>query len=302
MAQTGTNNQIKKTTLKVVVPEDLKGALQLLADERNITLIGVTPLDFIRVCEASTDHMIISIANQKGGAAKTTTAVNLAAGLVLEGYKVLLLDMDPQTNTTQVFLHPNVEVELEQSLYSSLIHYSPITPLIRKTALENLDFVPAHIRMSGVDLELANVYDNRGARLRRALNGIDDRYDYIIIDNPPALGLLTVNSFVASDRLLIPVSTGFFALTGLVQLLETVEMVKQTQLNPSLDIVGVLCTFSERTNVSRDVERQLRHHFDALVFNTSIPKNISLEEAHSNHTHVFDYAPNSAGARAYEPW
>ena len=243
--------------------------------------------------------MIISVANQKGGAAKTTTAVNLAAGLVLEGYKVLLLDMDPQTNTTQVFLHPDIEVEIEQSLYSSLIHYSPIAPLIRKTALENLDFVPAHIRMSGVDLELANVYDNRGARLRRALKGIDNRYDYIIIDNPPALGLLTVNSFVASDRLLIPVSTGFFALTGLVQLLETVEMVKQTQLNPNLSIVGVLCTFSERTNVSKDVERQLRNHFDDLVFNTSIPKNISLEEAHSNHTHVFDYAPNSAGARAY---
>jgi chromosome partitioning protein len=243
--------------------------------------------------------MIISVANQKGGAAKTTTAVNLAAGLVLEGYKVLLLDMDPQTNATQVFLHPDIEVDVEQSLYSPIIHYSPITPLIRKTALQNLDFVPAHIRMSGVDLELANVYDNRGARLRRALNGIDGRYDYIIIDNPPALGLLTVNSFVASDRLLIPVSTGFFALTGLVQLLETVEMVKQTQLNPALNFVGVLCTFSERTNVSKDVEQQLRHHFDTLVFDTSIPKNISLEEAHSNHTHIFAYAPNSAGARAY---
>ena len=262
--------------------------------------IGVAPIDFFRVCEASTALMIISVANQKGGAAKTTSAVNLAAGLVLEGYKVLLLDMDPQTNATQVFLHPDVEVELEQSLYSSLIHYSPITPLIRKTALDNLDFVPSHIRMSGVDLDLAHVYDNRSARLRRALNGVSDRYDYVIIDNPPALGLLTVNSFVASDKILIPVSTGFFALTGLVQLLETVEMVKQTQLNPKLDIVGVLCTFSERTNVSSDVERQLRDHFDSLVFDIKIPKNISLEEAHSNHTHIFEYAPTSAGARAYK--
>jgi chromosome partitioning protein len=198
--------------------------------------------------------MIISVANQKGGAAKTTTAINIAAGLVLEGYKVLLLDMDPQTNTTQVFLHPRVEVELEQSLYGPLIHYSPIAPLIRETALENLDFVPGHIRMSGADLELAHVYDNRSARLKRGLNGLAAKYDYIIIDNPPALGLLTVNSFVASDRLLIPVSTGFFALSGLVQLLETVEMVKQTQLNSSLGIIGVLCTFSEHTNVSRDVE------------------------------------------------
>ena len=244
--------------------------------------------------------MIISIANQKGGAAKTTTAINVAAGLVLEGYKVLLLDMDPQTNTTQVFLHPDVEVGLEQSLYNPLIHYSPITPLIRKTALHNLDFIPGHIRMSGVDLELAHVYDNRSARLKRALKGTAEQYDYVIIDNPPALGLLTVNSFVASDRLLIPVSTGFFALSGLVQLLETVEMVKQTQLNPTLEIVGVLCTFSERTNVSKDVEQQLRKHFDGLVFDTTIPRNISLEEAHSNHTHIFEYAPTSAGSRAYK--
>lgn len=111
--------------------------------------------------------MIISVANQKGGAKKTTTTVNLAAGLVLEGYKVLFLDMDPQTNTTQVFLHPDVDVELEQHIYNSFIHYTPITPLIRQTGLENLDFVPAHIRMSGVDLKLAHVYDNRSARLSR---------------------------------------------------------------------------------------------------------------------------------------
>jgi chromosome partitioning protein len=189
---------------------------------------------------------------------------------------------------------------LEQSLYNPLIHYSPIAPLIRHTAQNNLDFVPGHIRMSGVDLELAHVYDNRSARLKRTLTDAVTQYDYIIIDNPPALGLLTVNSFVASDRLLIPVSTGFFALSGLVQLLETVEMVKQTQLNPTLDIIGVVCTFSEHTNVSRDVEQQLRQHFEKLVFDTTIPKNISLEEAHSNHTHVFEYAPNSAGARAYK--
>jgi chromosome partitioning protein len=244
--------------------------------------------------------MIISIANQKGGAAKTTTAVNLAAGLVFEGCKVLLLDMDPQMNATQVFLHPEREVELEQSLYSPLIHTAPVSPLIRNTALENLDFVPAHMRMSGIEMDLAHVYDNRGARLRLVLHGISDRYDYIIIDNPPALGLLTVNSFAASERLLIPVSPDFFALNGLAHLLEVVEMVKQTQLNPTLNIIGVLCTKSERTNVSTDVTRQLHQYFDDLVFDTKIPKNISLEEAHSRHTHIFDYAPHSAGARAYK--
>ena len=116
--------------------------------------------------------MILSVANQKGGAAKTTTAINLAAGLVLEGHKVLLLDMDPQTNATQVFLHPAHEPELDASIYHALIHYSPIAPLIRPTALDNLHFVPSHIRLSGVDLELAHVYDNRSERLKRALAGV----------------------------------------------------------------------------------------------------------------------------------
>lgn len=244
--------------------------------------------------------MTISIANQKGGVAKTTTSINLAAGLAMEGYKVLLIDTDPQANVTQVFIHPSVEIELDKSLYNVIMQFSPLLTVIQPTKTSNLDFVPSHIRLSGIDLELAQAFDNRGARLRRAIDQIKAQYDYIIIDNPPSLGLLTINSFVASDRLLIPVSTAFFALTGLVQLQETIEMVKQTQSNPQLDILGVLCTFAENTNVSRDVERQLRTHFGERVFETIIPKNVSLEEAHSNHTHVFEYAPSSSGAVAYK--
>ena len=244
--------------------------------------------------------MVISIANQKGGVAKTTTSINLAAGLSVEGYRVLLIDADPQTNATQVFIHPEIEIKPEKSLYNVMLNFAPLATIIRQTRFTNLDFVPSHIRLSGVDLELAQAFDNRSARLKNAIDGVRDKYDYVIIDNPPALGLMTINSFVASDRIIVPVSTAFFALSGLVQLQETISMVKQTQLNAQLEIMGILCTYYEKTNVSRDVERQLRAYFQDKIFETKIPKNISLEEAHSNHTHIFDYSPTSAGARAYK--
>lgn len=242
---------------------------------------------------------VISVANQKGGVAKSTTAINIAAGLARSGYKTLLIDMDPQANTTSVFLHPDIEAPLKRSMYSVLTQFTPLENVIRPTRFDNLAFAPAHIRLSGIDLELAGVMDNRAARLRNALEAVRGAYDYIIIDNLPGLGLLTINSFTASDSLLIPVSTAYFALTGLVQLQETIDMVR-AQLNPALRILGVVCTFTDRTNVSRDVEQQVRAHFGERVFKTVVPKNVRLEEAHSRHTHIFDYSPGSTGAKAYK--
>ena len=153
--------------------------------------------------------MVISIANPEGGVAKSTTAISLSAGLAFEGYKVLLIDTELQSNATRVFLHPAVEVPLETSLYDVIMNFSPVSSVARSTGSHNLSLVAAHIRLSGMDLELAQAIDNRSERLKRAPGAARDSFDYVIIDTSPSLGILAINSVVASSRLLMPVSTGF---------------------------------------------------------------------------------------------
>ena len=244
---------------------------------------------------------VIAIANQKGGVAKSTTGIDLAAGLTLEGIKTLLIDGDPQESASSVFIRPEEEVELDknQTLYGVIMNFVPLRGVIRKTRFDNLHFVPSHIRLSSTDLELANALDNRSERLKRALDQLGDEYDYVIIDTGRSLGLLTINALAASNSVIIPVAPQWFSMKGLAQLQETIDMVRQ-QLNPNLSILGVLPTMIEHTVVSRDVIKQLREHFGNLVFDTVIPKNIKVEEAHSRHTHIFEYAPNSKGAQAYK--
>ena len=297
----GNKKLIHEDQIKFFSPRDLKRNLQQMADERNITLSALLRLIASEYVKRHLEHMIISIANQKGGVAKTTTAINLAAGLSLEGYKVLLIDADPQTNATQVFIHPDQRDQTGQVAVSASCSTSlPCPASSGKASFRTWISSPSHIRLSGVDLELASALDNRSARLKKALDPVRDRYDYIVIDNPPSLGLMTINSFVASDRLVIPVSTAFFALSGLVQLQETIGMVKQAQLNPHLDIMGVVCTFSDRTHVSSDVERQLREYFGKLIFADHHSQERRAGRSPLQSQPHFRLLPNSAGALAYK--
>jgi len=245
---------------------------------------------------------VISLVNQKGGVGKTTTSINLAASLGKLGEKSLLIDLDPQGNcTTGLGVNKG---KLKYSIYDVLNGTCAAKDAIIKTGFRNLSIIPATINLAGLDIELLekgyqNAAFKKNEQLREALAPVKDNYDYIIIDCPPSLGLLTTNALVASDSVIIPVQCEFYALEGIAQLLNTIIMT-QTRLNPDLKIEGVLLTLLDsRTNLGLEVVEEVRKYFKDKVFNTIIPRLIRLVEAPSHGKPISEYDPESRAAEAY---
>jgi len=240
---------------------------------------------------------IIAVANQKGGVGKTTTAVNLAAALGTAGHKTLLIDIDPQGNATSgMGINKS---QTKRTAYDVLSGLCGIEDCIIKTGMQNLSIVPAAIELVGAEVELVAI-DDRALRLKKAVLPVKSQYDYIIIDCPPALGLITLNCFTAADTILVPIQCEFYALEGLSQLVDTIRQVRKT-LNPTLDIEGVLLTmYDGRLKLTMQVVDQIRKIFPRKVFKTVIPRNVRISEAPSFGLPIAYYDHRSVGAAAYD--
>lgn len=240
---------------------------------------------------------ITSIASQKGGVAKTTTAITLSAGLARRGKKVLLIDIDSQANASKVLLPHYIKLRKEDTLFRTIIEKKPLP--IHQTFIPNLDIVPSYILLSTTDVELAHAMDRREARLKRELDKIKNNYEYVLIDCPPALGWLTINAFTASNKILILVSPGYFELESLKQIGKTIQEVKE-YYNPELDIQGYLFAMSDPTVNSRDSLDTLREIYGDKVLRAVIPRNTDIRDAHFNKKDIFSFNPKASSALAYK--
>ena len=239
---------------------------------------------------------IVSIANQKGGVGKTTTSINLSTVLAKRGKKVLLMDADPQGNATSGL---GINKEQQFSVYDVLIEDIEVENTLQSTIVKHLDLCPSNITLAGAEVQLVSM-EEREYRLKKKIDNIKDKYDFIIIDCPPSLGLVTLNAFTASDSVLIPIQCEYYALEGLGQLLNTIDLVKK-HMNKSLQVEGALLTmYDARTNLSNQVVKEVKKYFGDKVYKNVIPRNVKLSEAPSYGMPITMYDPRSKGAKSYE--
>lgn len=264
---------------------------------------------FIVVCEgklyentlilgfAYVSIMIVSIASQKGGVGKTSTAISLASGLARKGKRVLLLDIDSQANSSKVLIPDYQSVNKNDTIYVTILERKPLP--VQVTQVPHLDIVPSHILLSNTDVELTTAIDHREARLKTQLDQVKSQYDYIFIDCPPTLSWLTINAFTASDRVIVVVAPGYFELDSIVQMGKTIEQVQEV-FNPNLRLLGLLFTMNDPTINSSTSLKVLRQTYTDDVLKTIIPRNTDLRDAHFNKQDIFSFNPQAKAALAYE--